>query len=304
MKFCINLLSILLLCISFNAKSESLKGSANEVFKAISVKYVDDILATGSTHIGELDLRVLKKELLEVKWHAIDGIFLAGSGGHRGAAVYVTSTKSVYVNILSVNNMVGSQVSFYPWALHEALGALGYKDENYELTSVISFIAETKSVQNKNILQRRENIGAEIFSKNPSKRSSDVIYDTSEGGVTVIGGGGDFFTSYVKLELLKALNELAKELSLEMDGLLYKRAMKNIIQMQIEFEQKSLGVELNQTDYLFDLEKETLYFEKNFEHAPELASRINFIQILFDIGVSLYQNDFKGYDYSKEKYTK
>jgi hypothetical protein len=162
--------------------------------KAIPLMLIDSNIKK----IGELDLELLVKDLEKVRWKSsrellgIDA-FAAGSGETRSGDVYIIEPEpTVYFNVLSERL---SPVAVKPLRdLHMSLGALGYMDENYELSLALTLL-EPKT-------QKKIGINVEKVTKsffmNMQKRTQNPKYK-SPGGATSVGGGGDANAMYIKL---------------------------------------------------------------------------------------------------------
>ncbi|MDO9181205.1 MAG: hypothetical protein Q7U04_02295 [Bacteriovorax sp.] len=223
-------LLILLFALSFTATAlaKNIRGTAGEVFGPMSKQFVETLLDRGIIKIGKLDLEKLLSELDEVQWRFMEEGFLMGSGGVRFTGIYIVKNKMVVINIPGLELLQKKPVPLTPWTLHEAMGALGYEDENYELSSVISFVAQTDEdtpipvdfVKNK-------------FSK-IDRRQSDRTYLLA-GGATVIGGGGDAVLVQLKQLLLKQYFKLIKDKTLKKSQEQIRSDFEKITTLPIEF---------------------------------------------------------------------
>lgn len=179
---------------------------------------VQSVLDLGLDRIGDLDLRDLKNNLSSVQV-TIQEKTARGSGGLRKSALNYPGTKKV-----TINKPKESELN-YRWELillHESLGALGYQDENYELSTSICWTAYK-------VLARKRNRGepeiyvqkniADLF-RNLQLTHKPRLYPMYAwtqgsggklslqrgGGATSTGGGGDIFAAVVKFNILRVNN--------------------------------------------------------------------------------------------------
>lgn len=238
----LTLLMILIVCnisVAF-----AVTGTPNEIFRPLSKDHVEKVLARGIKKIGKLDLKKLSKELDKVEWRTFDLGFLAGSGGVRTTSIYLVEKKMVVINILALNNLVGKPVHINSLALHEAMGALGYEDENYDLSSAISFLATTH-LENLVTLSYVKN----IFS-NFTISKENRLYAAKSGGSTVVGGGGDAVIIELKQRLLKRYFEWISENNKNYSSDQIRTGFEALTRQKIEFnlEENDYG----QTDFSFN----------------------------------------------------
>ncbi len=207
-------LILLLLCLyTSNVYSETFSGTPNQTFRPMARKHVDILLKRGIKKIGNLNLLKLAKELNTVEWRTFEIGFLVGSNDERSTSIYIVKDRMVIVNFLSFQNLAGQPVHVYSWALHEGLGALGYNDENYELSASISFLAENSHLASLSTIYYLD----EQFEV--TARSRQGRNYVNAGGSTIVGGGGDAIIIELKQRLLKRyfdwitinFNELSNE---------------------------------------------------------------------------------------------
>ncbi len=155
--------------------------------------------------IGDLNLVTLIREISEIDFRGTKDGFFAGSGEQRMFSIYRKKEKLIVVNFISYEQ---TPEDVRPYILlHEALGALGYQDEDYQLTSAAFLIL------NANIHPSFEQIGISYF-RSLDRNPIDLNY-VDKGGVSSTGGGGDHMALKFKLESLvgaavKSCNEEAK----------------------------------------------------------------------------------------------
>jgi hypothetical protein len=162
---------------------------------------VDSLLSQGVVDIGNVNLLNFKEQIKQVNLLVVTGGATAlGSGQFtvRMGNVYVPSTKTIYINEQTlVMNREGS-AKLMP---HEFLGALGYEDERYQISTIM--------------LSRNAKLSAELINKNKidlGKKSirsevKNMVNQKGSGGVTIIGGGGDDLLFVAKLYMLDHYQE-------------------------------------------------------------------------------------------------
>jgi hypothetical protein len=187
-------------CLALKSKY-ALKGEIKPVSsfeKEILYLNLNEILNMLETRasLKVIDVEKLKNEILTVNLCVnISNEALVGSGSRKGS-VYFRKEHTIVFNskkLFSHKNSPGTALTM----LHEFLGALGYPDQNYEISSylysaihVASFGEDTLSV-----IEKAES----EYLKNSSPMTENITYAMS-GGVTGVGGGGD-----IEVVLLKAL---------------------------------------------------------------------------------------------------
>lgn len=143
-------------------------------------------------NVGGIDIAELLKEIQTVTWLESSGIFLAGSGETRTGAIYFVSERKVIVN--SARAQFEPRTTMPVAALHEALGALGYADENYE-ASILLYLNTYSPKERATILPHFSFARMNARLHKLQRRNGDVKY----AGGTSVGGGGDGIAVQVKV---------------------------------------------------------------------------------------------------------
>lgn len=166
-----------------------------------STELIDAILGSGRyIKIGELDLVALRKEMKTVKWRAYVGKpIVVGPGGARSTAVYSVKQRLVVVSReewFEMDEAIRQLIS-----LHEGLGALGYRDEKYQITLSISLLASLLFADEFQYLAESQIITKNLGSLLSTALSSRPVTDLQKtdqtpvyilaGGVSLTGGAGD-----------------------------------------------------------------------------------------------------------------
>jgi hypothetical protein len=256
-------LFILIFLFLLNVASALAEGkSPNDTFRPLSKKHVEMALEQGYEKIGKLSLSKLLKELDTVEWRTFEIGFLSGSGGKRTTSIYMVKDRMVVINMIALQNLVGKPVPLYSWCLHEALGALGYDDENYEASSSISFLASNNDAGFENLTS----IDFVKYNFDSFKRSKKEKFYQLAGGSTVIGGGGDATLIQFKQLLLKRYLTWIKEKKPEATAVEIKTGFAFITKMKIEFN-------MEHNDYnstVFTLNGQELLIELGGMISPEV----------------------------------
>ncbi|MFN8790734.1 MAG: hypothetical protein ACK5Y2_04685 [Bdellovibrionales bacterium] len=164
--------------------------SPGPILKQYSQVLPQMLVAEGVQTVGDLNIKKLSQELEKVQWEVTQQIIPEGSGKPRFACNYFVSKRVV------CNSMATSPAVLPLVTLHEALGALGYLDEDYEISSALAVHALSK---------RRAPIpGVSDRSFQGPRRTQDQVYQSQRGG-TSVGGGGDSVGITVKTFAIAAL---------------------------------------------------------------------------------------------------
>lgn len=221
-------LCAILLLLSFAASAEELSGTPNQVFRPLSKKIVDALINGGIRRVGDLDLRRLIRQLDTVEWRTQDMVFMIGSG-RRITSVYNVEERMVIINMLSLQNLVNQPVPMFGWALHEGLGALGYLDENYELTTSLQFLAD-------NLAVGQNHVPLIAPALNVGRTDRNRTYQS--GGSTVVGGGGDAPMIELKRQLVGKLHAWAAVHRPGASAQAVESAFLLLLRMPIEFKEE------------------------------------------------------------------
>lgn len=175
-----------------SAAIESLKEAQDAGFQALGP-------VTSANHITLQELA--KKINEEVRFVEVDDL-QKPEGALRKSAFYDITNKTVYINR---SHSIPSE-ALKPLALHEALGALGYSDVDYQVSLGLHLLGQ--QTLNTSALQRQiqdawsigynpQKTARSIFDPdkyllNPILNPTKSIYTLErEGGANGVGGGGD-----------------------------------------------------------------------------------------------------------------
>ena len=252
---------------------EKLSGYPNDIWRPISTRHVDILLKRGITKIGKLNLKKLSKELNTVEWRTFEYGFLRGSGGNRTTSIYLVKERMVVINTLALENLLGKPIHVFSWMLHEGLGALGYSDENYELSASISFLAENPLLASKSSIEYVQDHFQII-----ARSKVDRLYATS-GGSTVVGGGGDAIIIELKQLLLKRYFEWIKINRNELTEEEIKKGFNSLIKFKMEIFNQGF---LDFNKISFWLEGQTFYLDSGAIMILEQVYKVETLDIILD----------------------
>ena len=152
---------------------------------------INKLEAFGVSKIGDFDLATFRKEVAGVKFNNLDGAPATVQSGSRQSAYYLRDKKQVYI---SDELPAEAAASIPQLELHESLGALGYNDHNYAISTALTTLSNMNPNAQRDRLQQA--YGRGIFSKDNLR--------IKEGG-TSVSGGGDLTTLYIKNQVLKLI---------------------------------------------------------------------------------------------------
>jgi len=184
------------------------------VFQKQALSAVRSLLYEGKQKkVGGFDLAKLEADILTVRWRAVRGVPMAvGPNGSRSAATYSVKEKLVIVSLDEWGK--GHQATWMLVALHESLGALGYRDEKYSISTTLNYLAsisaarfDSQLADSKLVLSFLEPQEF-LVQQDPSVANTEQRKDSpayliasaggSGGGITGIGGGGDGYGATMK----------------------------------------------------------------------------------------------------------
>lgn len=181
-----------------------------------ATRLLDIILSTDhSATIGGFNLTELRRQIQTVKWRAYVGPqFMVGPTGARSTAVYSVKNRMVVVSRqewFGIDDAIRGQIAF-----HEALGALGYRDEKYQITVAMTLLSTLIfSNENPNSLDTRilrDNLNSLLPMALASAPLNDIQTTDQTptyfaGGISLTGGGGDEYSITIKYMALIALTK-------------------------------------------------------------------------------------------------
>lgn len=228
-----------------------------KVFRNWSLETVQSLLNKNVEYISGISLKTLSAEILTVNWQVLSQGYLAPQGRLSGF-MYKVETKTVYVELDTLKELIENQALSFAIPiifLHESLGALGYLDEDYEISSLFVAIDQLNSIEFENsrfdFTSSAFNVQKRILSPSGPLRPTDEPNTLSiliAGGSTTVGGGGDPLMALLKMRILK----LALRKSTTSETLQFITSMR--LERPIAyFEKMKTGlVEINRYPLLFE----------------------------------------------------
>lgn len=207
-------------------------GNPAQKMQAQSMRIVDRLLDFKIEKVSELSLLKLRKEIQKVQWDYNPNLQFPAKIPRRGnlaAAPMSRRTASCHIAqfrvVVKDLPFAANAEEVATVALHEALCAIGYEDTEYQISVVLSYLAEA-SDNNRNLL-----INSNMFSWLPGEPwyTKDVLV---AGGVSSVGSGGDITAARMKLQAF-----IAAMLGRTVDD----RFGLSLLSMQVE-PQKSKGI--------------------------------------------------------------
>lgn len=170
-----------------------------------SQKILSDLISSGHRNLGALDLVQARDGMKSIRWLALgeQGVAVGSGAARRGSAVNLTEEKAVLINIpmiASGNRVSKEQLEIL--YLHEGLGAQGYDDEEYQISTVLY------------LLNQGANIDSSYFDKEFKKtskpRATNRVYRNEDGG-TSVGGGGDINSLGINTQVVEKIYSKASK---------------------------------------------------------------------------------------------
>ncbi|MGZ3802314.1 MAG: hypothetical protein ACXVCL_19265 [Bdellovibrio sp.] len=300
-RYLLILLSVLL--FTANSFADRVTLSIHSTATAIPQKLIDN----GIQNVGPLNLQQLVDDIKNKVKFAVLPVFSIGSGtygSHRSGSSCRVEEHSVFVNQPHLDNLGNLEV-IEALLLHESLCALGYNDDNYMISSTLGSLRKLskktadggaseaeKLISNPGFMSpfirklgmRTKNLRY-TFANRAQSNSSTFLEDkktmlASGGTVTGVGGGGDGFALYLKMQLFDKF------------WAFYSLCEQHPSESRVSLPQKeNLGIEIDLIcveprqstwwNYFFSLSVETAYMRassnKSIEYPQEYPALGSFI---------------------------
>lgn len=165
-----------------------------------------------SSQIGWMNIEQLIEEVDQVRVYANTSNKAVVGSEKRLGSVNFTEQKIALINTSLLQELTRPQGQLTSLAtaagtetviLHEFLGALGYPDDNYEISTLL-FMRSFPQDYGHSVLQQTEKSLADHLGKFP-RRTKNITFSTEGGTSTGIGGGGDPASVAMKLIALSTL---------------------------------------------------------------------------------------------------
>lgn len=171
-----------------------------EIVQMYAFSIIENLLKKNISQVGNLSLYKFRDELREIRWRAIQGSYIAPQG-RMGGFRYNVEEQAVEFEVDAWNNLLNKKNGksiLGMTLLHESLGALGYKDEDYEVSALLSALSSMSlsEIQEVNTVLASFEFDLSKNTRSPkgplrlnNDKFSEVIL--AKGGSTTGGGGGD-----------------------------------------------------------------------------------------------------------------
>lgn len=192
----------------------------NLKFRPFSDEYVDrlrtiirnpieSLLQKNVEMVNGVSLRQLTEEISQLNFMFVDEGFISPQERFTGF-MYQVERKTVFMENDSIEMLLKNPFLIRGILLHEGLGALGYVDDDYQISTLILALDETTVVdlERYTAQSKKATVQTEKRTKSPSgalrsdfndQRSQEILV---AGGSTTVGGGGDAIMVYLKKKLL------------------------------------------------------------------------------------------------------
>ncbi len=182
-------------------------------FKAAALTILESI-GEKQDQMGDFNITATLGQIQQVQWGTVEGFF-DGSGKQRCTAENFIDLNGKPTVILSLPGLSQVSSKHHPLlALHEALGAIGYDDEDYQLTIALQFLStdfDTYYPIFKKYLKdlkrtstnRQYDTARGNFSTSPTKQI--LAKNRKSGTSTSVGSGGDFVALIAKYLFIQQL---------------------------------------------------------------------------------------------------
>ncbi len=167
-----------------------------------------NLIASGYKKIGDFDLANFSKELDSVHYQAVSEPEYAQG---RSFLKYDVLTKTVYFP--ATLELAGAEGPLV--LLHESLGALGYIDDNYQISNSLYMLYDEATSPLKasrffSLPEFQSSFTRPRRFNNPTD-AQNVLDSLAEGGSNGVGGGGDPHAELVKFEVIYFLLHVFRE---------------------------------------------------------------------------------------------
>ena len=181
-------LILLSLLTSVAAPGRALASDGPE-FGSAWQRITDELQAEGVGQIGDFRIDKFMAEAAAVKWRENSSLPPEDITGNRRSAYFLKKTTEVYISESSqnLNTDLGAQLE-----LHEAMGALGYNDGTYALSTALTILSKTKDPVARATLANE--YGEDLFRKG--------IFKVAGG--SSVSGGGDLNALVIKNAVLNS----------------------------------------------------------------------------------------------------
>lgn len=163
------------------------------------------LIHQGITQIGDFDVVRFQNEAQKIRWKLYSSQNPPRFAHGRRSAYYLSSSQEVFISDQIPRHMGDSMVLL---ELHEAMGALGYKDQDYSLSVGLQLLSQMPQTRTRDFVLKE--LGKNLFKGSQINSSAKV-----GGSGSSVGGGGDIIPLTIKYEVLQHLVEKGKTVTKE-----------------------------------------------------------------------------------------
>jgi hypothetical protein len=175
---------------------------------------IHEILDAGITRIGDFDIQNFYNEAqkLRVIFNRDEPVTAAGQ--NRQSAMFSTNDKLTIINLSVISAQkarhLGNEELHPGLVIHEYLGATGYRDDNYQLSTLlllthqfVAYVGIKSTYWKEKLIDWQKYLAGFHFEKIVPSNSSGSM--EVSGGSTTTEGGGDYTAAFYKTELMTSL---------------------------------------------------------------------------------------------------
>lgn len=172
-------------------------------------------MAVGQKKISWLDLEQLEEDVKKVKICLNTSTSAIIGSSVRTGSVYFKDQHLIVFNLSLFERLTKWSPGYELMRLHEFLGAMGYPDQNFAISAVLSLKAFPNEIldQNRGLIGKamtaekikKMETGLEGYLSRNISMSKGTRYFVAEGGASGGPGGGDPFTAEIKGHLIREI---------------------------------------------------------------------------------------------------
>lgn len=166
---------------------------------------INSLLDKGIDRIGAIDLRELKQKFRQVNVVMLPIYPVGGNSasmGTRDAAIFLVEKTSVILSLYRIAEMSTYQQSAI--LTHEHLSALGYVDDDYQMTAPLFLLADP-DVNADHLMEFGDSLFSALVQPETRVHTPMAQVSAAGGTITGVGGGGDGVAIEIKIRALMAL---------------------------------------------------------------------------------------------------
>jgi len=166
---------------------------------------INSLLEKGIDRVGAIDLQELKQKFRQVKVMALPIYPVGGNSasmGTRDAAIFIVEKEMVVLSVYRLAEMSEYQQSAI--LTHEHLSALGYVDDDYQMTAPLLLLADP-DVNASHLMEFGDTLLSALVQPKTRAHTPTAQVSANGGTITGVGGGGDGVAIEIKVRALMAL---------------------------------------------------------------------------------------------------